>query len=72
MTHDAMPDGDRTAVEPTRGGAIRLTTPEGGSIEITPIRALEWTSDRQFIDLLRGVAMNVGIPYRVVELEEPR
>lgn len=62
--HDDDRDCERTSVARTREGTIRLRTPEGQEIHLTPERALEWTDDK-FQEQLRHAAINAPIMFRL-------
>lgn len=58
---------DRTSVARTAEGLVRLRTPEGQTIILTPERAIEWSSRRGFQDSLRFAAMNCPALDKVIE-----
>ena len=45
----------RSSVALLDGGLLRIRTPEGAEVILTGERAMEWVSDRRFIDRLRRV-----------------
>lgn len=49
------------------GRLIRLRTPEGQEIVITPDRAIEWISDHKFIQRVYRAIEELPIPFKLKE-----
>ena len=69
--HDDDRPRERTNVARTPDGLIHLRTPEGQEIDLTPERAIEWTSSRDFIDRVRFAAIDCGALLRFAPEERP-